>query len=114
MLFRSRVLAAGALSGTVSRHPIAMPSVAPIASGADYAEDVARAQRLLPLVRQGHAATLMEASIRLALANDAISTVLVGYSEPEHQEAALAAVARGPLPPAALEALGGLWQGLAR
>jgi aryl-alcohol dehydrogenase-like predicted oxidoreductase len=109
-----RVLAAGALSGTVSRHPIAMPSVAPIASGSDYAEDVARAQRLLPLVQQGHAASLMEASIRLALANDAISTVLVGYSELAHQEAALAAVERGPLPPAALETLTSLWQGLAR
>jgi aryl-alcohol dehydrogenase-like predicted oxidoreductase len=109
-----RVLAAGALSGTVSRHPIAMPSVAPIASGSDYAEDVARAQRLLPLVQQGHAASLMEASVRLALANDAISTVLVGYSELAHQEAALAAVERGPLPPAALATLGGLWQALAR
>ena len=40
-----RVLAAGALSGTTARHALAMPQVAPIASGADYASDVRRAQR---------------------------------------------------------------------
>ncbi len=32
-----RVLAAGALSGTEARHPIAVPAVDPIASGPDYA-----------------------------------------------------------------------------
>jgi L-galactose dehydrogenase/L-glyceraldehyde 3-phosphate reductase len=104
-----RVLAAGALSGTVARHPVAMPSVAPIASGHDYAEDVARAQRLSPLVDQGHAASLTEASIRFALVHEAVSTVLVGYSELAHLEAAIDAVARGPLPPPALELLRTLW-----
>jgi len=39
--------------------------------------------------------------------------VLVGYSEFSHLEAALAAVARGPLPPAALALLDQLWTGLA-
>jgi len=108
-----RVLAAGALSGTVSRHPVAMPSVAPIASGDDYAQDVARAQRLRPLVDKGHADSLTEASIRFALVHEGLSTVLVGYSEFSHLEAALAAVARGPLPPAALALLDQLWTGLA-
>jgi len=108
-----RVLAAGALSGTESRHPIAMPSVAPIASGADYAQDVTRAQRLRPLVDKGHAASLMEASIRFALTHPGLSTVLVGYSEFAHLEAAIAAIERGPLPPAALEQLQGLWTELA-
>jgi aryl-alcohol dehydrogenase-like predicted oxidoreductase len=108
-----RVLAAGALSGTTSRHPIAMPQVAPIASGDDYAQDVGRAQRLRPLVDKGHAGTLMEASIRFALTHPGMSTVLVGTSEFAHLEAALAAVERGPLPPAALELLEGLWRDLA-
>jgi len=107
-----RVLAAGALSGTESRHPIAMPKVAPIASGADYAQDVARAQRLRPLVDKGHAASLMEASIRFALTHPGLSTVLVGYSEFAHLEAAIAAIERGPLPPAALEQLQSLWADL--
>ena len=109
-----RVLAAGALSGTVSRHPVAMPSVAPIASGADYAQDVERAQRLRPLVDKGHVGTLMEASIRFALTHPGMSTVLVGTSEFAHLEAAIAAVERGPLPPAALELLNGLWGDLAK
>ena len=108
-----RVLAAGALSGTVARHAVAMPTVAPIASGGDYAQDVARARRLQPLVDKGHAATLLEASIRFALTHPALSTVLVGYSEMSHLEAAIAAVERGPLPPAALALLDELWRGLA-
>jgi aryl-alcohol dehydrogenase-like predicted oxidoreductase len=109
-----RVLAAGALSGTTSRHPIAMPSVAPIASGDDYAQDVARARMLQPLVDKGHAGSLMEASIRFALTHPGLSTVLVGTSEQAHLEAAIAAVERGPLPPAALDQLDGLWRDLAR
>lgn len=109
-----RVLAAGALSGTESRHPIAMPKVAPIASGDDYAQDVARARTLQPLVDKGDAKSPMEASIRFALTHPGLTTVLVGYSEFAHLEAAIAAIERGPLPAAALEQLGGLWASLAR
>lgn len=109
-----RVLAGGALSGSVERHALAMPSVAPIASGADYAADVELARRLRPIVDKGYAEDLMEASIRFALASDAISTVLVGYSTFEHLERAIAVVERGPLPPAALDLLNGLWAGFAR
>ena len=109
-----RVLAGGALSGTVQRHTLAMPSVAPIASGPDYAADVELARRLQPVVDKGYAEDLMEASIRFALASDAISTVLVGYSTFEHLERAITVVERGPLPPAALDLLNGLWAGFAR
>ncbi|HEU4368256.1 MAG TPA: aldo/keto reductase [Methylomirabilota bacterium] len=109
-----RVLAGGALSGTVERHALAMPSVAPIASGPDYAADVELAQRLRPVVDKGYAEDLMEASIRFALASDAISTVLVGYSTLEHLERAITVVERGPLPPAALDLLNGLWAGFGR
>ena len=41
-----RVLAGGALSGELARHPIAVPTVDPIASGPDYATDVGRARAL--------------------------------------------------------------------
>ena len=109
-----RVLAAGALSETVARHAIAMPSVAPIASGDDYAADVEQARRLRPVVDKGYAEDLMEASIRFSLASDAVSTVLVGYSTLEHLERAIAVVERGPLPAPALDLLGGLWAGLGR
>jgi L-galactose dehydrogenase/L-glyceraldehyde 3-phosphate reductase len=109
-----RVLAAGALSGTTERHALAMPRVAPIASGPDYATDVEHARRLRPVVDEGYAADLVEASIRFALASDAVSTVLVGYSTLEHLERAIAAVERGPLPAPALDLLGRLWAGFPR
>jgi aryl-alcohol dehydrogenase-like predicted oxidoreductase len=109
-----RVLAAGALSGTTSRHALAMPEVAPIASGADYAADVEVASRLRPVVDKGYAEDLMEASIRFALSSGAISTVLVGYSTFAHLERAIAVVERGPLPRPALDLLETLWAGLAR
>jgi len=104
-----RVLAAGALSERLDRHAIAMPSVAPIASGPDYAADVEQARRLRPVVDKGYAEDLMEASIRFALASEAVSTVLVGYSTMEHLERAITVVNRGPLPAPALELLRGLW-----
>jgi len=107
-----RVLAAGALSGVEARHPVAVPTVDPIATAPDYRTDVARAQALGALVREGHVENLMEASIRLAVGSDAVSTVLVGYSSLEHLEAAAAAVNRGPLPAAALQRLTALWSGL--
>ena len=109
-----RVLAAGAISGVLQRHVLAMPGVAPIASGPDYAADVERAQQLRPLVDKGHADDLVEASIRFSLASEAVSTVLVGYSTLEHLEKAIAAVERGPLPAPALDLLNDLWAGFAR
>jgi aryl-alcohol dehydrogenase-like predicted oxidoreductase len=105
-----RVLAAGALSGSAVRHPVAVPSVEPIASGPDYATDVRRAQALDALVSEGHAGSLVEAALRFPLGHAAVSTVLLGYSSLEHLEAAAVAVARGPLPAAALPRLRELWR----
>jgi aryl-alcohol dehydrogenase-like predicted oxidoreductase len=108
-----RALAAGALSGSTARHPFAMPSVAPIASGPDFATDVQRAQALGALVREGHAGSLVEAALRFCAGAEAVSTVLLGYSSLEHLEAAAAAIEKGPLPAAAVERLPALWAGLA-
>src|SRR5213594_4914901 len=104
-----RVLAAGALSGVETRHPVAVPSVDPIATGPDYASDVERAQALRTLVTDGHVESLVEASLRFALSNPAVSTVLLGYSSLEHLETAAAAVAKGPLPARALDRLTAVW-----
>jgi aryl-alcohol dehydrogenase-like predicted oxidoreductase len=98
-----RVLAGGAISGTEERHPLGSPPPAPIGSGADYRRDVERARRFEPLVREGHADTLIEASIRYVIAHPAVSTVLVGYSTMEHLEYAARAINKGPLPRAALD-----------
>lgn len=108
-----RALAAGALSGSAERHPLAHQAVAPIATGPDFAADVARAQRLQVIVAEGHAGSLVEAALRFPLTSDAVSTVLLGYSSLEQLELAAAAMAKGPLSAAALARLAALWKGFA-
>jgi L-galactose dehydrogenase/L-glyceraldehyde 3-phosphate reductase len=97
-----RVLAGGALSGQTARHPTAIPSVSPIGSGPDYAADVARARALEPRLVPAHAGSLVEAALRFAITGDALSTVLIGCSDLAQLELAAAAIAKGPLSPAAL------------
>lgn len=104
-----RVLAAGALSGVTSRHPVAAQAVAPIASGQDLAADVERAQRFQFLVQEGYASSLVEAAIRFALSKPEVSTALVGISSLEQFQQALASQAKGPLPAEALARLEAVW-----
>ena len=108
-----RVLAGGALSGSAERHPIASPPPEPIGSAMSYDADIARARRLMPLVTEGFAASLTEAATRFAIGHPAVGTILVGMATPQQFEDALAAVEKGPLPPAALERLKTLRQGFA-
>ena len=108
-----RVLAAGALSGSMDRHPTGMPSVDPIASGPDYAADVASAQHFLPLVSEGHVASLVEAAIRFAISTARMSTVLIGMSTIEQFETAAQAALKGKLPPAALARIAAIQRSLA-
>jgi aryl-alcohol dehydrogenase-like predicted oxidoreductase len=108
-----RVLAGGALSGLPERHPIASAPPEPIGSAMSYDADIARARRLMPLVAEGFAATLTEAATRFALSHPAMGTILVGMATPEQFEGALAAVQKGPLPPAGLERLSALQQAFA-
>jgi aryl-alcohol dehydrogenase-like predicted oxidoreductase len=105
-----RVLAGGALSGVEARHPLGSPVVAPIASGPDYRTDVARAQPLAGLVRSGEAASLVEAGLRFAISDAAMTTVLVGTSTLDQLETAIAAVEKGKLPQAALDRIAGIWR----
>src|SRR6266702_686851 len=100
-----RVLAGGALSGEVARHPIAIPAVDPIASGPDYATDAERARAFQPLVAQGHAASVVEAAFRFAITTDALSTALIGTSDLAQLDFAVAAASKGPLTAAAMESV---------
>ena len=106
-----RVLAAGALSGTEERHPPGSPPPAPIGSGHDYHVDVERARRFEPLVHDGYADSLIEASIRYVIAQAAVSTVLVGYSTTEHLEYAARSFEKGPLPQATLDRIAEIQRG---
>jgi aryl-alcohol dehydrogenase-like predicted oxidoreductase len=108
-----RVLAGGALSGSAQRHPIASPPPEPIGSAMSYDADVARARRLLPLLKEGFAASLTEAATRFAISHPAVGTILVGMATPQEFEDALTAVQKGPLPPAAIDALTALRKGFA-
>jgi aryl-alcohol dehydrogenase-like predicted oxidoreductase len=103
-----RVLAAGALTGTAERHPIASAPPEPIGSAHSYEMDLARARRLMPLVTEGFASSLAEAAIRFAISHPAMGTILVGMATVDEFEGSLAAVLKGPLPPAALDRLGAL------
>jgi aryl-alcohol dehydrogenase-like predicted oxidoreductase len=105
-----RVLAGGALSGSAERHPIAGPAPEPIGSAMSYDADIDRARRLIPLVKEGFAASLTEAATRFALSHPAMGTILVGMATPQQFEDALAAAEKGPLPQAALDRLSALRQ----
>lgn len=98
-----RALAAGALSGTADRHPLAMQQVPPIGSAPDFAADVARARHLVPLAKEAGIATLTELAERFVISHPAVSTMLVGYSTLGHLEEAIAAVNKGGLPGAVLQ-----------
>jgi aryl-alcohol dehydrogenase-like predicted oxidoreductase len=93
-----RALAGGALSGTESRHPLAMQVVPPIGSAPDFAADVARARQFEPVMRAAGVADLVELAQRFVIAHPAVSTMLVGYSTLDQLEAAAAATNKGPLP----------------
>jgi aryl-alcohol dehydrogenase-like predicted oxidoreductase len=105
-----RVLAGGALSGSAARHPIAGPAPEPIGSALSYDADVDRARRLMPLVKEGFAASLTEAATRFALSHPAMGTILVGMATPQQFEDSLAAAEKGLLPQAALDRLSELRQ----
>jgi len=104
-----RVLAGGALSGSVARHVNAARSVDPIGGGQSFAEDVTRSQQFGVLVEEGYADSLIEAAIRFAIGKVEVSTVLIGISDMEQLEQAVAYSAKGPLPPEALGRLRQLW-----
>ena len=108
-----RVLAGGALSGSAERHPIAGAAPEPIGSALSYDGDIERARRLMPLVEEGFAASLTEAATRFAFSHPAMGTILVGMATPQQFDDALAAVEKGPLPPAALARLADLREGFA-
>ena len=97
-----RVLAGGALSGSAERHALASPPPDPIGSGSSYQLDLERARRFVPLVREGHADSLVEAALRYVISSDLIATVLIGIATLEQFEIAARSINKGPLSPGAL------------
>ncbi len=108
-----RVLAGGALSGSEARHPLGMPSVAPIGSNTDYATDVGRALGFKPLVEAGHAASLPELAVRYVISNQSLSTTEIGIATLDELQQATAAVNKGPLTDEALAQIRVIQRGFA-
>ena len=104
-----RILAGGALSGRMERHPVAAKWVNPIASETFYSADVARARRYEFLVEEGLAENLVEAAVRFAIGKPGVATALLGISGLEQLEQAVRYVERGPLPADALERIRATW-----
>lgn len=91
-----RVLAAGVLA-TERRH-----GREGMLTDTTLGEEEARARQLAPVLEAG-GGTRARAAVRYALANDALSTIVVGTASLEQLDEALAAFAAGPLEPAAVE-----------
>ena len=104
-----RIMAAGALTGVSDRHPIAIPSVAPIGTGRDYEEDVRRAAGFRFMLEDGTVESLIEAALRFVLSKKEVSTALVGLSSLEQLEQSVKWAEKGPLPEPALERLPQVW-----
>jgi aryl-alcohol dehydrogenase-like predicted oxidoreductase len=98
-----RILAGGALSGAMERHPVASTGVNPIASEQEYSADVVRARRYSFLVEKGVVSDLVEAAVRFVVSKPGVSTALIGISSLDQLERAVQYVERGPLPADALE-----------
>lgn len=108
-----RVLAGGALSGEETRHPLGLPEVAPIGSGADYRADVQRARRFRPLVAEAGVADPIALAIRYVASNPAVSTLQVGIATPDEFEGGARAVLDGPLDASVLDRIAQVQNGLA-
>lgn len=100
-----RVLAAGALTGTLERHPNASDPGQPLAAGAEYGKNVERAQRLGPIAAELGCEHPLELALRFALAKAGISTVLVGLAEYSHIDNAIRWAEKGPLAAEVVERL---------
>jgi L-galactose dehydrogenase/L-glyceraldehyde 3-phosphate reductase len=92
-----RVYAAGALSATPERHPIAWLPPRPLIPGSEYGDDVARARALENLSRELEMESPLELSLRFVLGAPGVSTALVGISSLDQLRTALGWAERGPL-----------------
>ena len=107
-----RILAAGALTRSSARHPIAAQDVAPIATGRSLDEDMARTGGFDFLVNDGYVDGPVEAAIRFVISSESLSTALVGLSSFDQLEQAATYTNKGLLPADALAKLEGIWAAL--
>jgi len=93
-----RVLAAGAVTGSIERAPNAGGTGTALVRGGEFELDLARAAGLPAIAQSCGCESPVELAFRFALAKTGISTVLLGFSDLEQLESALRWGDRGPLP----------------
>jgi aryl-alcohol dehydrogenase-like predicted oxidoreductase len=93
-----RVLAAGAVSGSMERAANAGGPGGPLVRGGEFERDVERAKALRVLGAEWDLEGPEELAFRFALWPQAVSTALVGFSNLDQLEQALRWAERGPLP----------------
>ncbi len=104
-----RVVAGGALGGTIARSGYASPGVGgPLVPGGEYKADEDRSGKLGFLL-SGDVDNLPQAAIRFGLMKPGVSIVLVGFSSREQIDKAAACSGKAPLPSIAMEQLQRLW-----
>lgn len=99
-----RVMAAGALSGSVERARLASPAGGgALVQGGEFQADVARARGLSSLAGELGLENTQELGFRFVLSKTGPSSVLVGFSDPDQLESATRWTERGPLTAVAVE-----------
>ena len=101
-----RVLAAGALTSNPDAGGGSSPE--PLSPGSDYVLDIERAEKVKFLVG-GDIKNLTQAAIRFALMKSEVSTVLVGFSNTDHIDEAVACSGAAGLSDEAMARLRKLW-----
>jgi len=102
-----RVLAAGALTSDPTAGGGSSPE--PLSPGSDYALDLERAEKVKFLIGRD-IKSLTQAAIRFALMKPEVSTVLVGFSNTDHIDEAVACSGAGGLSQEAMARLRELWE----
>ena len=104
-----RVMAGGALGGTVARTGYAAPSIGGgLTPGSEYKDDEIRAGKLEFLL-DNDLDSIPQAAVRFALDNPNVSSVLVGYSNIAQIMEAVACSGKDPLQESAIEKLRNMW-----
>ncbi len=104
-----RVMAGGALGGSVARTGYAAPSIGGgLTPGSEYKDDEARTGKLDFLLDK-NLTSIPQAAVRFALDNPNVSTVLVGYSDNTQIKEAVACSGKEPISESKIDRLAGLW-----
>jgi aryl-alcohol dehydrogenase-like predicted oxidoreductase len=105
--FVIRILAAGALTSNPSAGGGSSPE--PLSPGSDYPRDIERAETIKKTLNL-QASDLARTAIRFGLMNPKISTVLVGFSNTDHIDEAVACSGAPPLSAEEMAKIEQLWQ----